>query len=162
MLHKVDFVQTAVLSADSTVIKFAENYEFTVVYKPELSCFKIENAKGDFKIETVSLRRSGDNFECFTSVDKIYASKNRKSYVYSFYISANIEMKEICAVNYQLHIPIAHLQALKLFEFLKYEILLPEYNGLKFTYYIKKINTSSVEDIEMHIENPYDVEIQVK
>lgn len=81
---------------------------------------------------------------------------------YTFYISANIPLKELCAVNYQLFVPVSRLRLLKLYHYFKDELVLPGYDGMKFVYYVKKIkkNESDGCDIEVHVENRKNVEIE--
>uniref|UniRef100_A0AC35FDW4 Uncharacterized protein n=1 Tax=Panagrolaimus sp. PS1159 TaxID=55785 RepID=A0AC35FDW4_9BILA len=134
MIYKADFVQKTHLSLSSkTVINFGENFEFTIVLKKEAfgSLFCIENTKGDFEITKItSTNTSGEFPVTFNKTDKTLSKpfflKDSENVIYTFYISANIQLKELCAVNYQFEIPVARC------------------------------------DIEVEIENPYDVEIEGK
>uniref|UniRef100_A0A914PEZ1 BTB domain-containing protein n=1 Tax=Panagrolaimus davidi TaxID=227884 RepID=A0A914PEZ1_9BILA len=75
------------------------------------------------------------------------------------------EMKQMCAVKYQLRITSVRLQSLKCNHSFKDEFVLPGYDGLIFTYNVNKIETTGQygkSDFVLHIQNPYDVEIQGK
>uniref|UniRef100_A0A914QMN4 Uncharacterized protein n=1 Tax=Panagrolaimus davidi TaxID=227884 RepID=A0A914QMN4_9BILA len=172
MIYKADFIQKTHLSLSSkTGINFGENFEFTIVSKKEGfdSLFCVENIKGDFEITKITVTGTSGEFPAiFNKKDKTFSKsifeKDLEKVIYSFYISANILLKEVCAVNYQFEIPVARLRLLKLYHFFKDEIVLPDYDDLEFKYYVKKIKNHESEgcDIEVEIENPYDVEIEGK
>uniref|UniRef100_A0AC35GIS6 BTB domain-containing protein n=1 Tax=Panagrolaimus sp. PS1159 TaxID=55785 RepID=A0AC35GIS6_9BILA len=188
MFRKFEFVKIVRPSENlETIVKFADNIEFTL--QRETNFHQIKNIKGDFEITkiTESYWNYCYSHGCYcddgtydygcsgsyedTSDIKLDKSSNEFSSTrdYSkltFNITANIELKEIneemCAVKYQLLIPSDCLQRLKVYEYFKKEFVLSGYDVLKFTYNVKKINESKENDIEIHIENPYDVEIQGK
>uniref|UniRef100_A0AC34F3J7 BTB domain-containing protein n=1 Tax=Panagrolaimus sp. ES5 TaxID=591445 RepID=A0AC34F3J7_9BILA len=171
MFQKVDFVQTAQIFSDKeTCVKFAENLEFTCSKDLDglLWHGQIKNVKGDFEITKIIQNfHDGNSSACFYEKLENKFNLFSSSYVScKFFITANIELKEMSEemqiVSYQLYIPSSRLICLKLFHFIKSEFFLPGYDSLKFTYYIKKIKESYEKDIEIYVENPYDIEIQGK
>uniref|UniRef100_A0A914Q1Q5 BTB domain-containing protein n=1 Tax=Panagrolaimus davidi TaxID=227884 RepID=A0A914Q1Q5_9BILA len=167
MSEKEDFVQTVVLSRDSeTVVKFADNLELTCSRRTDDDWYNITNIRGDIEIKRITVSyNDGSVFEYKNKKGFSSGSTSRNT---TFYITATLkikdvqEMKEICAVPYQLQISSVCLQYLKLDHYFKDKFVLPGYDGLKFTYYAKKIKMSTGNDIEVHVKNPYDVEIQGK
>uniref|UniRef100_A0AC34FTB4 BTB domain-containing protein n=1 Tax=Panagrolaimus sp. ES5 TaxID=591445 RepID=A0AC34FTB4_9BILA len=166
MFYKIDIVKKAELSPHyHTVIKFAKNQKFTCSkFNPITSGYRIKDAKGDFVITRIA-RVFSDGF--IRDIERDKSSNTFQSvpdrYRHIFYITANIEMKEMTEkmriVTYQLQIPLCRLQTLEPYHFFKSEFVLSGYDGLKFTYSVMKINDDKADDIEICIENPYDVEI---
>uniref|UniRef100_A0A914Q355 Uncharacterized protein n=1 Tax=Panagrolaimus davidi TaxID=227884 RepID=A0A914Q355_9BILA len=119
--------------------------------------------KGDMIIKKITV---SDNDGSSADFDKKGFRSSSISCNSTFYIAATLkikdveEMKEMCVVPYQIQISSVRLQYLKLDHYFKDELVLPGYDGLKFTYYAKKIKISTGNDIEVHVTNPYDVEIQ--
>uniref|UniRef100_A0AC34FFA2 BTB domain-containing protein n=1 Tax=Panagrolaimus sp. ES5 TaxID=591445 RepID=A0AC34FFA2_9BILA len=166
MFQKVDFVQKAKLSTNSTTIKFGENLGFDVCYEDSQfgPDFCIKHIKGDFEITkmTTFCKNSAQEYDIYYS--KLYNSFSRFGFgngIYKFYITANIEMKEICVETRAICISDIRLQLLKLYQYFKGEI---DLDGFKLIYYVKKIkeNGSTGNNIEIYIENPYDMEIEGK
>uniref|UniRef100_A0A914NX78 BTB domain-containing protein n=1 Tax=Panagrolaimus davidi TaxID=227884 RepID=A0A914NX78_9BILA len=172
MYKKLDFVKRTKLSAGTTLIKFGENVELTAVYMgkcEDLShSFKIDNAKLDFEITKILWKScSGDKeYDVTNRYDK-----SKKTFLslfppnlfthkfFTFYISANIQLKKDHFAIYHLQIPVNQFENLKFDQSIKSEIVLPNHDNSKFTYYVTEIAKSK---IELFIANPYDVEIQGK
>uniref|UniRef100_A0A914Q0B8 BTB domain-containing protein n=1 Tax=Panagrolaimus davidi TaxID=227884 RepID=A0A914Q0B8_9BILA len=171
MLQQVNFVQTAILHTENSkmLMKLSDNLEFTI-YRYS-STHIINNVKGNFEITKIT------EFYGNGQLKELVYDKSSTSFeasdvslikVLTFYITAMVEMtemkeiKEMCAVKYELQVPSASLQCLKICEYFTKEFVLPGYDGLKFTYYVKKISGSKQNDIEIQIKNPYDVEIEGK
>uniref|UniRef100_A0AC34GSN9 Uncharacterized protein n=1 Tax=Panagrolaimus sp. ES5 TaxID=591445 RepID=A0AC34GSN9_9BILA len=173
MIYIANFVQKVNLSStNKTIISFGENFVFAVALQKESFgfIFFIEIIKGVFEITNITATNPIGEVPIIYNKDKrtfyksLFLDKDLEKITYTFYISANIELKEVCAVNYNLHVPVARLRLLKVYHYFKDEIVLPGYDGLKFTYFIKKIknNESDGCDIELQVKNPYDVEIEGK
>uniref|UniRef100_A0AC35FCS7 Uncharacterized protein n=1 Tax=Panagrolaimus sp. PS1159 TaxID=55785 RepID=A0AC35FCS7_9BILA len=157
MFHQINFVRTIELRQQSEVtIKLPYYLEFTV-YR-DVTDHKIKNIKGNFEI---------------TKITEIHGIGTDRLGIktFTFCISAVVEKKgmnekkEMCAVKYQLQIPSARLQSLKCNQSFQDEFVLPGYDGLIFTYYVSKIETTGEfrkNDFVIHIQNLYDVEIQGK
>uniref|UniRef100_A0AC34FGN1 Uncharacterized protein n=1 Tax=Panagrolaimus sp. ES5 TaxID=591445 RepID=A0AC34FGN1_9BILA len=165
MIYKTNFIQKVNLCPTSkSLVTFGENLEFTVAsQKTPFNSFCVEKVKGDFEITKITATCiNGEVPVFYNQITKSFSPSILGNGNYTFYISANIELKEACAVNYQLCVPVARLRLLKLYHFFKDEIVLPGYDDLKFTYYIKKIRKNEADgcDIEVQIENPHDVEIE--
>uniref|UniRef100_A0A914XWW6 Uncharacterized protein n=1 Tax=Panagrolaimus superbus TaxID=310955 RepID=A0A914XWW6_9BILA len=166
MFHKIDFVQKAQLSLQSeTTVKFAENLQFACSKFDTWSySYHIKDIKGDFVITRIA-RVFSDGTMWDNGYDKAknFFGSDSVSLNHIFYITANIEMnemvEEMCAVPYQLQIPFFRLKPLQLRHFYNAEIVLPGYDGLKFTYYVMKTKANIVE---IYIKNPYDLHIQGK
>uniref|UniRef100_A0A914PUS9 BTB domain-containing protein n=1 Tax=Panagrolaimus davidi TaxID=227884 RepID=A0A914PUS9_9BILA len=173
MLQQINFVRTVQIARNSEMlIKFSDSVEFTL--ERDLWTHKIKNIKGDFEITKITetyddgqineIKYGKPQFE-------FNASNRSETTTLTIYISAvinydeikkNIEMKKMCAVTYQLRISCARVQGLEIDHFFKDEFILPGYNSLKFTYYVKRTSKSTDNNILIHIKNPYDVEIQGK
>uniref|UniRef100_A0A914P8J6 Arrestin-like N-terminal domain-containing protein n=1 Tax=Panagrolaimus davidi TaxID=227884 RepID=A0A914P8J6_9BILA len=162
LIYKTNFIPKVKLSfSEETTIIFGEDFELTIASQKNsfgICSFNVANVKGDFVISkitaTLFYNASTKHFSpCFLGNGE-----------YTFYISANIPMKELCAVNYQLFVPVSRLRLLKLYHYFKDELVLPGYDGMKFVYYVKKIkkNESDGCDIEIHVENRRNVEIEGK
>uniref|UniRef100_A0A914PN18 BTB domain-containing protein n=1 Tax=Panagrolaimus davidi TaxID=227884 RepID=A0A914PN18_9BILA len=171
MLIKFDFVKRIQLSADTTLINLLQDVEMTVVYMGKCESgysFKIENPKLDFEITKISYKKYFGNTE-YDITNKYDKSKKtfvtyfppdsstENKYLYTFYISANIQLDPDRFAIYQLRIPANKFESLELHNFIEAEIVLPDHDNLEFTYYVKKISPSK---IELFIVNPYDVEIE--
>uniref|UniRef100_A0A914NZU1 BTB domain-containing protein n=1 Tax=Panagrolaimus davidi TaxID=227884 RepID=A0A914NZU1_9BILA len=175
MLQQITFVRTAQLDKESeTTIKVSDSLEFTV--KRHIITHFIKNIKGDFEITKI-VETYDDGERHVLMYDKSSTSfqahdrSSSETKTLTFYITAMIEMtelkeikgmKDMCIVKYELQIPPTILQRLEICQFYKSQFVLPGYDGLKFTYYVKKINVSTANDIEIMIENPYNVEIDGK
>uniref|UniRef100_A0A914P4I6 BTB domain-containing protein n=1 Tax=Panagrolaimus davidi TaxID=227884 RepID=A0A914P4I6_9BILA len=167
MLQQINFVRTVQLPVNSGMtIKLSDNLEFTL-YR---CCWthKIKNVKGDFEITKIT-EFYGDGqpkeLKYIKSSTRFEASDVDGKTNLTFYITAMVEMTEIremYAVKYELQIPSALLQRLKIRQFYKSQFVLPGYDGYKFTYFVNKIINSTENDIEIQIKNPYDVEIEGK
>uniref|UniRef100_A0AC34G3D7 BTB domain-containing protein n=1 Tax=Panagrolaimus sp. ES5 TaxID=591445 RepID=A0AC34G3D7_9BILA len=99
--------------------------------------------------------------------DVSYKTINPFGASYSYYVE-NIKgdfeitkvttlVNKMCIETRTLFVSDARLQLLKLHQYLKGEI---DLNDFKFIYYVKKIKENGT--IEIHIENPYDIEIEGK
>uniref|UniRef100_A0A914P8D7 BTB domain-containing protein n=1 Tax=Panagrolaimus davidi TaxID=227884 RepID=A0A914P8D7_9BILA len=174
MIHKVNLVKKVKLSALSkTTVKFDENLEFDVVLKciKGIGWFQIENVKGDLKITRITTPRfmGGNFFANPDEIDMVY-DELKNTFVgacvinshYTFYITANIKMKETNIEKYKLYFCSEKLCLLKPNEFIRRQIILPGISFDVLTCYIKKIQKNELtgNDIEVHIENPYNVEIE--
>uniref|UniRef100_A0A914QL57 BTB domain-containing protein n=1 Tax=Panagrolaimus davidi TaxID=227884 RepID=A0A914QL57_9BILA len=163
MYKKYDFVKSAVLSADTTLIKFGENVELTAIYVGNrYNSFKIDNPKLDYEITKILDDEEHDVTYRYDKSKKIFDPYlSSKSFEYTFHISAIIQLKPVPSdiYHYQLRIPSNEFENLKLDNFIKAEIVLTDHENSKFTYFITKIAQSK---IELFIENPYDIEIQGK
>uniref|UniRef100_A0A914QPD7 BTB domain-containing protein n=1 Tax=Panagrolaimus davidi TaxID=227884 RepID=A0A914QPD7_9BILA len=172
MLIKFDFVKRTKLSADTTLINLLQDVELTVVYRGKFEdgyhSYKIENPKLDFEITKISYKKYfGDKeYDITNKYDKSKKtfvtyfppdSSTENKYLYTFYISANIQLDPDRFAIYQLRIPANKFESLELHNFIEAEIILPDHYNLEFTYYVKKISPSK---IELFIVNPYDVEIE--
>uniref|UniRef100_A0AC34F7W7 BTB domain-containing protein n=1 Tax=Panagrolaimus sp. ES5 TaxID=591445 RepID=A0AC34F7W7_9BILA len=169
MFRKVDYVQKAELSSNSTTITFGENLGFDLVFKLGLvgqSYYRIENIKGDFEITKITLTdgaKEDDVYFCKTNMIFSYAIVGTG--IYTFYITAKIETKEICIKQECIFVCETRLRLLKLHQYLRSAIFLYTNDGrLKLPYYVTKLkeNDSTGNNIEIHIENPYDIEIEGK
>uniref|UniRef100_A0A914R560 BTB domain-containing protein n=1 Tax=Panagrolaimus davidi TaxID=227884 RepID=A0A914R560_9BILA len=173
MFHQINFVRTIELREQSEVtIKLPYNLEFTV-YR-DVIVHKIKNTKGNFEITKITEIHGIGGMELgVLNYDKIsseFKGTDRLGIkTLTFCITAMVEkkemneMKQMCAVKYQLQIPSARLQSLKCNQSFKDEFVLPGYDGLIFTYYVNKIETTGRKNkIILHIQNPYDVEIRGK
>uniref|UniRef100_A0A914PUT9 Uncharacterized protein n=1 Tax=Panagrolaimus davidi TaxID=227884 RepID=A0A914PUT9_9BILA len=161
MYKKFDFVKKTKLSAGKTFIKFGESAVLRAVYIGKFEngyhCFKIGNPKLDFEIMKIFDVVERDMTNKYDKSKKTFVTYLSPDSTYTFHISANIQLKPDRFTNYQLHIPADEFRNLKLRNFIEAEIVLPDHDNLKFTYYVKKIAPSKVE---LFIVNPYDVEIQ--
>uniref|UniRef100_A0A914QEE8 Uncharacterized protein n=1 Tax=Panagrolaimus davidi TaxID=227884 RepID=A0A914QEE8_9BILA len=127
MFRKFEFVQTVQPSHDSeTIVKLADNIEFTL--KRETSFHQIKNIKGEFEITKITetylcyrysyyysdIREYEDTSDIKLDKTSNEFSSTRNYSKLTFYITTNIELKEIneemCAVKYQLLIPSECLQ----------------------------------------------------
>uniref|UniRef100_A0A914R3W6 BTB domain-containing protein n=1 Tax=Panagrolaimus davidi TaxID=227884 RepID=A0A914R3W6_9BILA len=167
MLQQVNFVRTVQLDKESEMtIELHDNLEFTL-YR-DCWTHKIKNVKGDFEITKITeFFGNGQPRELKynKSFSVFKASNVSVANTLTFYITALVDMKgvkEMCAVKYELQVFSACLQCLKICQYFTKEFILPGYDGLKFTYYVKKINESKQNDIEIQIKNPYNVEIEGK
>uniref|UniRef100_A0A914QF65 BTB domain-containing protein n=1 Tax=Panagrolaimus davidi TaxID=227884 RepID=A0A914QF65_9BILA len=163
MFHKTDFVQKSFLSASSkTTIKFDENLEFDVVCKSNY-CL-IENIKGDLEITRITKTVKGREYD--VAYDKINNTFVGDPIRYNnFYITANIKMKEMVIEKKTICVAAERLGLLKCYQFVKDTVYLPTSDGfLIFPYFVKKIQKNEItgNDIEVHIENPYNVKIEGK
>uniref|UniRef100_A0A914PY45 BTB domain-containing protein n=1 Tax=Panagrolaimus davidi TaxID=227884 RepID=A0A914PY45_9BILA len=170
MLQQVNFVRTAHLDKESeTTIKLSDNLEFTLQ-----RCrwtHEIKNVKGDFEITKITETYGNGQpreLKYDKSSDRFEATDVSGKTNLTFYITVMDEMteiketKDICAVKYELQIPSTILQRLKIRQFYKSQFVLPGYDGYKFTYFVRKINDSTENDIDIMIENPYNVEVAGK
>uniref|UniRef100_A0A914PFP2 BTB domain-containing protein n=1 Tax=Panagrolaimus davidi TaxID=227884 RepID=A0A914PFP2_9BILA len=170
MFRKFNFLRTAQLDKKSEMtIKLSDNLEFTL-YR-DFWTHEIRNVKGNFEITKITEFYVDDQpkeLEYDKSSSIFKASNHSGIRILTFYITAMVEMsemeeiKEMCAVKYELQIPSTILQHLKTRQFYKSQFVLPGYNAHKFTYFVSKINVSTENDIEIMIENPYNVEIEGK
>uniref|UniRef100_A0AC35GKW1 Uncharacterized protein n=1 Tax=Panagrolaimus sp. PS1159 TaxID=55785 RepID=A0AC35GKW1_9BILA len=120
-------------------------------------CFKIENPKLNFEITKISYTSYfGEECDITNRYDKskktFVTITSPNLFTYTFYISANIQLKPDHFAIYQLRIPGDEFKNLKLYNFIKAEIVLPNHDNSKFTYYVKKISPSKVE---LLIQNRY-------
>uniref|UniRef100_A0A914PZP7 BTB domain-containing protein n=1 Tax=Panagrolaimus davidi TaxID=227884 RepID=A0A914PZP7_9BILA len=170
MLQQITFVRTVQLDEESEMtIKISDSLEFTL--HREWKTYEIKNVKGNFEITKITETYGNGQpkeLEYCKSSSYFEARGNYGTRTLTFYITVMDEMTEIeemkdmCAVKYELQIPSAILQRLKIRQFYKSQFVLPGYDGYKFTCYVKKINDSTENDIEIMIENPYNVEIEGK
>uniref|UniRef100_A0A914PJV4 BTB domain-containing protein n=1 Tax=Panagrolaimus davidi TaxID=227884 RepID=A0A914PJV4_9BILA len=172
MFRQITFVRTVQLAQYSEMlIKLTDSLEFTV--KRVNITHYIKNIKGGFEITKIietcddgerhvlMYNKSSTSFEAHDL--SFPESKTLKFYINVMDEMYEIEeMKDICAVKYELQIPSTILQRLKLRQFYKSHFGLPGYDRYKFTYFVSKINDSTENDIEIMIENPYNVEIEGK
>uniref|UniRef100_A0A914P5X7 BTB domain-containing protein n=1 Tax=Panagrolaimus davidi TaxID=227884 RepID=A0A914P5X7_9BILA len=173
MLHQINFVRTIELREQSEVtIKLPYNLEFTV-YRDVID-HTIKNIKGNFEITKITeIYGIGGHELGVLKYDKFSSefkgTDDLELKTLTFCISAMVEkkemneMKQMCAVKYQLQIPSARLESLKCNQSFEDEFVLPGYDGLIFIYYVNKIETTGRKNkIILHIQNPYDVEIRGK
>uniref|UniRef100_A0AC35GRD1 BTB domain-containing protein n=1 Tax=Panagrolaimus sp. PS1159 TaxID=55785 RepID=A0AC35GRD1_9BILA len=169
MRQNVDLIETVELCQYSQkTVKFSDDFHFNV--KRKLWTHNIYKTKGDFEITKITeICDNGVTREIEYDKDSAeysaeFGSSNIRPSTFKFYITANIKMKEMCVVGYNLHISPVRFQCLKFCHFFKGEFYLHGYDSLKFTYYVKKIKADFSEgnDIEIDILNPYDVEILEK
>uniref|UniRef100_A0A914QWJ2 BTB domain-containing protein n=1 Tax=Panagrolaimus davidi TaxID=227884 RepID=A0A914QWJ2_9BILA len=165
MLQQINFVRTAQLAKYSEII-ISDNLEFTL-YRYSYT-HEIRDVKGNFEFTKITETYSNGvpkELKYDKSSSKFIASDVSLTNTLTFYITAMVEMtkmKEMCAVKYELQIPSARLQCLKICEYFTKVFILPDYDSLKFTCYVKKISESKQNDIRTQIKNPYNVEIQGK
>uniref|UniRef100_A0A914QBH3 BTB domain-containing protein n=1 Tax=Panagrolaimus davidi TaxID=227884 RepID=A0A914QBH3_9BILA len=171
MFRQITFVRTVQLAEYSDVIiKFSDNLEFTV--KRQIVTHTIHNIRGNFVITKITETYDGERHDLmYNKSSTLFSASDRgrsETKTLTFYVTVMDQMTEIeemtdiCAVKYELQIPSTILQRLKIRQFYKSHFVLPGYDGYKFTYFVSKINDSTENDIEIMIENPYNVEIEDK
>uniref|UniRef100_A0A914XY49 BTB domain-containing protein n=1 Tax=Panagrolaimus superbus TaxID=310955 RepID=A0A914XY49_9BILA len=137
-----------------------ENLEFTVVGDKGCKRFRVQNIKGDLEITKIIRYNDGREKEVKYENNAFYSET---SDIFSFYITAKVEPEEMCTVKYNIFIPSNRLNSLKRYQYFESEFVLPGYDELKFTYFVRRINLGDDEsDIEIQIKNSYDVKIQGK
>uniref|UniRef100_A0AC34FBY9 BTB domain-containing protein n=1 Tax=Panagrolaimus sp. ES5 TaxID=591445 RepID=A0AC34FBY9_9BILA len=166
MLQKTNFVcKTDLPRGSEVIIKYGQHFEFTCSRKNREMWCKITNIKGDFEITQITRTYRGKTYDAeYNKYKNKFLLLYFNDCIYTFYITANIEMKqEWPPVTCQLHIPIHHFFFLKLCQFYKFELFVPGYDAQPFTCYVTKLNNNLKEnDIEFRIENPWNVQIQGK
>uniref|UniRef100_A0A914QE24 Wzt C-terminal domain-containing protein n=1 Tax=Panagrolaimus davidi TaxID=227884 RepID=A0A914QE24_9BILA len=135
MIYKTNFIQKVKLSfSEETTIKFGEGFELTIASRKDsfgICSFNVANVKGDFVISKITAACEKDEVAVFYNAStKHFSPCFLGNGEYTFYISANIPMKELCAVNYQLFVPVSRLRLLKLYHYFKDELVLPGYDGM--------------------------------
>uniref|UniRef100_A0A914Q778 Uncharacterized protein n=1 Tax=Panagrolaimus davidi TaxID=227884 RepID=A0A914Q778_9BILA len=184
VFRKKKFVETVVFPENELkeIVEFGKNteygkknmeFEFTLKMKilpDKSSIFYVNNQKGDFEIEKVmeivaykmnyeekelKYNKREKSFKCY--------NKNVRHGIVSFvfHILAKVEYRKVKKVKefYKLYLPREKLKMLDVEEYEEIEIILPNYQYLKFKCFIKKHENDVVE---VHIVNRYNLKIEDK